>query len=294
MPDYHIGILDKEAMKALNSGSQDAESDSTRAVFLQAKAWSKAVLDTKVDVSHDSKIFSFRLDHDEQTFGLPVGMHVLMRLRDPATRKAIIRAYTPISYGDAKGRLDLVVKIYRKTATRPGGEMTQALDSIPLGHYVDFKGPVGKFIYNGNGNCTVLTHERHFDRFIMICGGSGVTPIFQILRAVTDDASDKTECLVMNGNRFEEDILCREEIDDMVARAPKTVRLINSLTKPSDTWKGRRGRMDKDFFATEVGPPGRRAECKSMVLVCGPEALERGVLETFTDMGWNEDDILFF
>lgn len=293
MPEYHIGRLDEESLKALKNKEAEAESDSTRAIFLQPKNWNKAVLTSKVDVSHDSKIFTFKLDHPEQVLGLPTGQHALMRLRDPASREAIIRAYTPISYGDAKGTLDFVVKIYRPTKTQAGGKMTMALDSIPIGHFVDFRGPLGKFEYLGESVCRIGGKKRTVERFIMVCGGSGVTPIYQVLRAVAENDDDETECVVLNGNRFEEDILLKDELDDLMDKGDYRTRLVHSLTKPGDDWTGRRGRMDKAFFAEQVGAP-EKSDKSSMVLVCGPEALEKTVLESFTGMGWKEEDILFF
>lgn len=293
MPTYHIGTLDKSAQSALTAKAGDAERDEDRAIFLQPKVWSKALLSSKTDESSDSKTFSFTLDHKDQEFGLPVGQHVLMRLRDPATREAIIRAYTPVSYGNAKGTLDIVIKIYRKTDTEPGGKMTVALDSIPVGHFVDFKGPVGKFEYAGDGLCRISGKTRYVDRFIMICAGSGVTPIFTVLRSVVDKDDDTTECHVLNGNRHEDDILCRAPLEALIKKSDGRAKLVHTLSRPSDAWKGRRGRMDKAFFEKYAGRPGANDE-SVMVLVCGPKALEDAVLDIFTGMGWDEDDILFF
>lgn len=293
MPSYHIGKLSAEALESLAGDGTEPENDLTRPVFLQPKAWSKALLSAKTDVSHDSKIFTFRLDHADQTIGLPIGQHVLMRLREPATREAIIRAYTPISYGTDKETLDILIKIYRDSPSQAGGKMTQALDSIPVGHWVDFKGPVGKFTYLGNGNCDISGKPRHVNRFVMVCGGSGVTPIYQVLRAVTEDASDETECIVLDGNRLEEDILCRKELDDMVSLAKDRVTLIHSLSKPEASWMGRCGRMDKDLYDKHVG---RKVECskETMILVCGPEAMEHAAKHCFLELGWDESDLLFF
>lgn len=294
MPAYHIGTLSPESLKELTNNSPAEEpSDPTRPVFLQAKTWSKAVLEIKTTVSPDSKIFSFRLDHAAQTIGLPIGQHLLMRLRDPASREAIIRAYTPISYGTATGSLDILIKIYRSAPGYDGGKMTQALDAIPTGHAVDFKGPVGKFEYLGKGECSISGKQRHVSRFIMICAGSGVTPIFQVLRAVADDSLDETKCLVLDGNRGEEDILCREELDALAAKSDGRATLIHTLTRGSDSWTGLRGRMDKAFFEKQVGQC-EQADGSELVLVCGPEPLEKSVREVFAALGWRQDDLLFF
>lgn len=293
MPSYHIGTLDQKSQAALAGRAAEADKDVARPIFLQAKVWSKALLASKASVSSDSKMFTFTLDHEEQVLGLPVGQHVLMRLRDPASREAIIRAYTPISHGDAKGTLDFVVKIYPASDTQPGGKMTMALDSIPVGHFVEFKGPIGKFEYAGDGLCRISGKTRYVDRFIMICAGSGVTPILTVLRAVMDKEDDTTECLVLNGNRREQDILCREDLAALVDDGSERATLVHTLSRPGPSWKGRRGRMDEEFFRTHARQPSSNDE-STMVLVCGPKALEDAVRVIFADLGWDEDDLLFF
>src|SRR4051812_21678098 len=103
MPTYHIGTLDSASQKLLAEAEPPAESTEPRPIFLQSKVWSKAILTDKQRISADTKIFSFRLDHEEQLVGLPVGQHLMLRLRDPASREALIRAYTPVSEGTEKG-----------------------------------------------------------------------------------------------------------------------------------------------------------------------------------------------
>ena len=170
--------------------------------------------------------------------------------------------------------------------------MTKALDQIPVGHFVDFKGPIGKFEYLGKGRCTVGGKERFVKRFLMIAGGSGITPIFQVLRAVLKDPEDKTRCLLLDGNRLEEDILCREDIDGLVRGNEERCRLLHALTKPTDEWKGYRGRVGKELIGKEIGKCTKEGE--ELVLVCGPEALEKSVHGILNELGWNDNDLLFF
>lgn len=292
MPDYHIGTLDAASKATLADGDDEDASTEPRAVFLQPKAWSKAILAEKKRVSADTKIFTFKLDHEAQLVGLPIGQHLMMRLRDPVTREAVIRAYTPVSDSADPGLLHVLVKIYYDAPERKGGKMTQSLDSIPVGHFVDFKGPVGKFEYLGKGACTIGGKERRVKRFVMVCAGSGITPIFQVLRAVMKDKEDSTFCVVLDGNRIEEDILCKEELDAMVEGNSHKCRLLYTLSKPSESWTGLKGRMDQKLYEEEVGP------CKGtgdeLVLVCGPEPMEKSVRTIFTGLGWKEDDLLFF
>ncbi|TVY82040.1 Nitrate reductase [NADPH] [Lachnellula suecica] len=293
MPTYHIGTLDDTAKSALLNGEPTEEgSTEPRPIFLQPKSWTKAVLSKKKVISSDTRIFSFTLEHEEQIIGLPIGQHLMMRLRDPVSREAIIRSYTPFSEGSQKGTLDVLVKVYFDTKERAGGKMTKALDAIPVGHYVDFKGPIGKFEYLGKGRCTVGGKERFVKRFIMICAGSGITPIFQVLRAVLSDPNDPTKCLVLDGNRLEEDILCKADMDGLVSGNEERCKLLYALTQPTDSWAGIEGRVGKDLLDKEVGKCAAAGE--ELVLICGPGPLEKAVHEILNAMGWGDQDLLFF
>ncbi|RDW92148.1 nitrate reductase [Coleophoma crateriformis] len=293
MASYHVGSLDEPARKALQDRTEaPSESKTPREVFLQSKTWTKAILSEKREVSWDTKIFTFKLEHEDQLVGLPIGQHLMMRLRDPVTREAIIRSYTPISEHTDHGFLHVLVKIYYDTKERIGGKMSQSLDAIPIGHFVDFKGPIGKFEYKGRGNCEISGKMRFIKRFIMICAGSGITPIFQVLRAVLRDKEDPTRCLVLDGNRLEEDILCREDIDSLVKGNEARCHLMYALTQPDGNWKGLKGRVGKELLEREVGPS--RGNGEELVLICGPEALEKSVHHILRGMGWKDDDLLFF
>lgn len=216
----------------------------------------------------------------------------MMRLRDPVTREAIIRSYTPISEQTDVGVLHILIKIYADSPERPGGKMTKALDAIPVGHFVDFKGPIGKFEYKGRGQCEVSGKKRHVKRFAMICGGSGITPVFQVLRAVLKDRGDETRCLLLDGNRLEEDILCRDDLDLLIKGNEGRCRLVHALTKPTDAWTGVKGRVGKELVEKEVGKSDGSGE--TMVLICGPEALEKSVHGILGGLGWKDEDLLFF
>ncbi|KAK2603787.1 hypothetical protein QQS21_004072 [Conoideocrella luteorostrata] len=290
MPAYHIGRLEDSALAQLSHGNADR--DPNRAVFLDTKTWSTATLQEKIQVSSDAKIFRFKMNHDDQMIGLPTGQHLMMRIRDPVTQESIIRAYTPLSEATDKGRLDLLIKIYNDVPERKGGKMTQALDALPIDHGVEFKGPVGKFEYLGNGLCSVAGRHLQISRFNMICGGSGITPIFQVLRAVMNNADDPTECIVLDGNRVEEDILCRLQLDEILSRAKQRCRLLHCLSRPGPSWCGKSGRIDKKLISAEIGLP--RPGTKDLVLLCGPPSMESGVHGILKVLGWSDDDIIIF
>jgi nitrate reductase (NAD(P)H) len=131
MPKYHIGTLSPAAREALLNASSAPEISGPTEAFLNPRAWRMSTLISKRQVSWDSRIFTFALNSETQTLGLPVGQHLMIRLKN-SHGKSIVRAYTPLSSDAKKGVVDILIKIYfddEKTGAK-GGKMTLALDAL--------------------------------------------------------------------------------------------------------------------------------------------------------------------
>ena len=289
MPQYHLGSLDEVSKVVLSEGEVAPQQDGPRSSFLLSRSWTTARLHSKQVISWDTRIFVFKLEHEEQILGLPVGQHLMIRIRDPVTREAIIRSYTPISDITQKGYLHVLVKIYFDTDAAKGGQMTKAMNALPIGHGVDFKGPIGKFEYLGKGACSINTLQRTVKRFVMICGGSGITPIFQVFRAVMQDSEDKTTCTVFDGNRLLEDILCKEDIDALVTGNEDRAKVLYTLTRAPEGWEGLKGRIDGELVKQHCTP-----DEDTMVLICGPDALEKSMHKALLEQDWKDEQLVFF
>jgi nitrate reductase (NAD(P)H) len=290
MPEYHVGTLDKASLKGLKHDSEPQQDSAPREFFLQPRFWTKAELCKKVSVSHDTRIFTFALQHEKQALGLPTGQHLMLKVTEPASKtENILRAYTPTSQTDRLGTVELLVKIYLDTPGNPGGKMTMALDRLPVGSTVEFKGPIGKFTYLGKGRVLLNDKERKVKSFRMICGGSGITPIFQVLRAVMQDPEDPTTCVVLDGNRKEEDILCKTDLDSFAAIDTRKCFILHTLSSPSPSWAGMKGRISAQLLKEHASP-----EEDSLVLICGPEAMEKSAGALLAELGWDKSNIIFF
>lgn len=290
MPKYHIGSLDDAAKAALIVGGTDfGQSKEPSETFVNPKMWKKAILYAKKTVSWDTRIFTYKLEHPKQRLGLPVGQHLMVRLEDPATREVIIRSYTPISEINEQGFMAMLVKVYFANASGKGGKMSQAMDALPIGHFIEMKGPIGKFEYLGHGKCLISNEERYVNSFVMICGGSGITPIYQVFRAVMRDTEDKTQCIIFDGNRQLEDILCKEELNTLVEGNEHRCKILHTLTKAPDEWTGLRGRITGQLVQDNY----TRTE-DSLALICGPEAMEKTMHTALLEQGWREEQLMFF
>jgi nitrate reductase (NAD(P)H) len=292
MPTYHIGSLDDAARSTL--AETDVEADASpepRATFLQPKVWRKSILTGKKTVSWDTRMFTFKLDHPEQTLGLPVGKHLMVRLRDPATHEAVIRSYTPISEMGDRGTMEMLVKVYFDTPRGKGGKMSQAIDALPIGQFIEMKGPIGKFEYCGYGKCLINDRPRQIKTFVMICGGSGITPIYQVFRAVMQNPEDQTKCIIFDGNRLFEDILCKEELDYLSSDNCHRCQILHTLTRAPGEWQGLRGRITGNLVEEYCI---QHKDSETLVLICGPEALEKSMQVDLHEQGWDDDQLMFF
>ena len=295
MPQYHIGTLSSSALTTITNPTPDSTATNAtsepRPSFLHSRQWSTAPLCSKRTISADTVILTFKLQHATQTLGLPVGQHVMIRLRDPSTSEPIIRSYTPISDISQRGTMDVLIKLYLDTASNPGGKMSKVMNALPLHTpLAEFKGPTGRFEYAGRGLCLISGRPRKVSRFAMICAGSGITPIFQVFRAVMRDPGDQTTCTVLNGNRTEDDILCRTDLDALLKDNEHRGQVVHTLTKPPYRWQGLVGRINAALTKEYLPYQGEGA----LVLICGPEALQKSVHKVLREQGWADEQILFF
>lgn len=289
MRDYHIGTLDGRERDALSRDTGETSQIVKPDTFLSPKTWSRAVLQGKRTVSWNTRIFTFKLDHPEQRLGVPVGQHILVRLRRSDSSDTLIRSYTPISAPNETGSVDLLVKVYFADEDAKWGRMSRAIETMAIGDRIDMKGPFGKFEYLGSGKCRVGNNEKTVKTFVLICGGSGITPIYQVFRAMMSDPEDNTRCVLFDGNRMAGDILCREELDCLAKGNGMKCKIIHTLTEASEDWDGLRGRIDAKLVVEYCV----RDE-NALMLICGPEDMERDLHAGLLREGWKEEQLMFF
>lgn len=247
---------------------------------------------SKTSISHDVRLFRFALPSENQVLGLPVGKHIF--LCAPVGGKLCMRAYTPTSTVDEVGFFDLLIKIYHKGVDPrfpSGGIMSQYLDSLPLGSFLDVKGPLGHIEYSGRGNFIVHGKQKFAKKLTMLAGGTGITPIYQVIKAILKDPEDTTEMYLVYANRTEADILLREELD---AWAEKHQRLkvwyvVGQSIK--EGWRYSVGRITEDILKEHV-PEGSD---DTLALACGPPPMiQFAVQPNLEKMNYAKDALLVF
>ena len=100
----------------------------------------------------------------------------------------------------------------------------------------------------------------------MIAGGTGITPMLQIITAVLKDKEDPTQMWLLFANQTEADILMRETLDKLAEENPDRLKVWYTLDRPEEDWKYSTGFVDEEMLKEHMPPAGD----DSMVLMCGP------------------------
>uniref|UniRef100_A0A4W4FY43 NADH-cytochrome b5 reductase n=1 Tax=Electrophorus electricus TaxID=8005 RepID=A0A4W4FY43_ELEEL len=255
-------------------------------------------LTEKEEITHDTKRFRFGLPSSKHVLGLPVGQHVYLSAK--VSGNLVIRAYTPVSSDDDQGFVDLVVKVYYKN-THPnypdGGKMSQYLNDMKIGDTIDVRGPNGLLVYNGNGQFAIRPDKksdakvRQFKRVGMIAGGTGVTPMLQLIRSITADPADSTECALIFANQTEKDILLRHELEEVLKSHSDQVKLWYTLDKTPQGWKYSTGFIDAAMIKDHLPPPANDV----LIVMCGPPPMIQYACQpNLTKLGYKPENTFVY
>ncbi|KAI8372745.1 uncharacterized protein BYT42DRAFT_577860 [Radiomyces spectabilis] len=214
-------------------------------------------LQTVEPINHNTKLFRFALP-ENTVADLPVASCVITRY--PITKKDgtpgfVIRPYTPTSAGDAEGYVDFIVKVY------PDGKMSKHIHDMKIGDELEIKGPIPKFNWESS----------NVENVGMIAGGTGITPMLQIIRKVFEKSADsKTKITLLFANQTEEDILLKNELDTIAKEHPEQFKVVYAVEKPSEKFDGVKGYVTSDVIKQHLPSPDTD---KAMIFVCGPDPM---------------------
>ncbi|VUC22033.1 unnamed protein product [Clonostachys rosea] len=226
----------------------------------------------KTVISHNVAIYRFKLPAKTSILGLPIGQHISIGapIEQPdGTTKEIVRSYTPISGDHQPGYFDLLIKSY------PQGNISKHMASLIVGQTIRVRGPKGAFVYTPN-------MVRHFG---MIAGGTGITPMLQVIRAIVRgrEKGDRTEVDLIFANVTAQDILLQEDLDSLT-KEDAGIRVHYVLDKPPEGWTGGVGYVTADMITKWLPKPADDVK----VLLCGPPPMISGLKKTTESLGFKK------
>jgi ferredoxin-NADP reductase len=148
-----------------------------------------------------------------------------------------------------------------------------ALTALNIGDTVSLDGPYGDF-----------TFEGEYDRVGMLSGGIGITPLRSICKYCADTQSE-TKITLLYGNRAEEDIVFRKELEEMQQKN-RNLKVVFTLDQASQSWKGYTGIINAEMLKNEI--PNY---AETTFYTCGPPAMVEAIGSLLKELGVPESRI---
>jgi predicted ferric reductase len=135
------------------------------------------------------------------------------------------------------------------------GDFTNSIRDVRPGERVYLDGPYGVFS---------IDRQPDAAGFVGIVGGIGITPCMSMIRAMAD-RGDKRPFWLFAGNPTLEEVVFREELDELVRRMNLTV--VHVIQNPNDDWQGEKGFLTREILERYL-PEAQRAQFH--YFLCGP------------------------
>jgi len=100
----------------------------------------------------------------------------------------------------------------------------------------------------------------------MMAGGTGITPMLQLIRAVLKDPDDNTKMSLLFANQTEEDILVRDILEKCASDHPTRFKLWYTLDRPPNDWAYSTGFINEYMIRAHLPP----SSPDTLILMCGP------------------------
>ncbi len=199
---------------------------------------------------------SFRFDKPE---GLNcfAGQYMIVTLKSEG--KELREPFTISSSPTERGHLEMTKKL-------TGHPFSNALVSLKEGDKVSIEAPFGDFTFKGE-----------YDKIAMLAGGIGITPLRCMIRYATDEKLD-TKITLIYSNRSEYEIVFRKELEEMQEQN-ENLRVVYTVTRPSEKWNGYRGRIDKEMIQKEIPDYIER-----VFYICGPPQMVEAMVAILKEM----------
>jgi ferredoxin-NADP reductase len=134
-------------------------------------------------------------------------------------------------------------------------DFSTALKALKEGDWARIDAPYGEFTFEGE-------HEK----IGLLGGGIGITPFMSICRYCSDMHLD-TKITLLYGNRTENDIVFRKELETM-QQQNKNLKVVFTLNEASSEWKGATGLITAEMIKKEI--PDFK---ETVFYTCGPPAM---------------------
>jgi predicted ferric reductase len=159
---------------------------------------------------------------------------------------------------------------------KQSGDFTSTVGRIQPGELVAVHGPFGRFSH---------VFHRSDDTLVFVAAGVGITPIMSMLRYMRDQG-DPRRVLLAYANRHVDDIVFRNELEEIESAGFPALKTIHILSRPPDNWVGRTGRLDTAFLKVVCGSFSGKA-----FYICCPPRMAQSLIRGLRSAGVGSERI---
>jgi predicted ferric reductase len=159
-----------------------------------------------------------------------------------------------------------------RATIKQSGNFTDTIAQTQPGDRARVEGFFGRFCY--------IHHDP--PEILFIAGGIGITPIMHMIRHLCEH-NDRRPVTLLYGNKTPQDIVFREELDQL----PETFKTVHTLSQADNQWSGERGYITRELIQKHAGQTLENAH----VYLCGPPAMMEKVLEALHALKVGENRI---
>ena len=163
------------------------------------------------------------------------------------------------------------------------GEVSRyLLSKIKEGDILEFLTPAGRF--------TIETQNNQARDIFLIGAGSGITPLFSILKSILKK-EPQSKVILIYSNQNEDSILFRGELSDLEKNYPN-FRCIHLLSNPiTNEWQKYRGRLSNGLLEKIVHENLHFNKKEALFYLCGPLLYMIITQTTLVFMGFPKENI---
>jgi 3-ketosteroid 9alpha-monooxygenase subunit B len=210
--------------------------------------------------THDAKSIAFELPVElAETFSYRPGQFLTLRL--PVLGRHLPRCYSMSSAPTLDGALRVTVK-----RVSGGRGSNWVCDRVRPGDTLEVMPPAG-----------VFSPASLQGDFLLCAGGSGITPVFSILRSVLAHGQGRIRLLY--ANRDERSVIFREDLNALAAAHPARLQIVHWL----DSVQG----IPSVVQLAELARPWRDAQA----FICGPAAFMDAMASALGQVGMDGERV---
>lgn len=241
-----------------------------------AQFYDLLVSDVKKETA-DTVSVAFDIPADlKETFRYKQGQYLTLRMM--INGEDVRRSYSLCSSPSADHEWRIAVKKVEN------GLMSTAInDNLKSGNRVDVMAPMGNFYTELDAN-----NELHYVSF---AAGSGITPVISIIKTALDQ-EPKSRCTLFYGNRNNESIIFKEELNSLKSRYDGRLNVVHVLSREAQDDPLCQGRIDKEKIGgllekhVDMTDPGH-------YFLCGPEEMIRTASSILENLRVDKSNIHF-